>query len=443
MATFLKTVSLTQFVADNRGKEIFSKMTGNYISHFMSSAIMVLVFLLAVSWLSYSESDYSFRQDNFRVEIAFILTALISLGWMMSMIIGISFDLFPITHNLDAYNQTHSTHFLWINMIGQFLIVAGIFSNDLELLFEMSTIGMVLLCWGVFTIAWPSWKLHRNSKLENINCGNIALVPSLLIPFSSLIILACWVFRKHPGILEFGLGINVLVLMGTISLTLILSHFNRRLGWEIVKFGSFRPVIGIYLGLSIFHSFASMWFARGDISETIFCYSLAAPLLWGFLSTRPLKTIKNAFGALQKPHSRLIGTAQWFFLVTGVVALIPDFDSAKFTNITYVTFIFSCAVLSTWGSGIYLHQDHLHKSIHNRPALWFILVVNSIGILSLFLIGFRIDLIGDQSDLLYFFMRSFALASMIIYIFILIIRDLLFSMDTWHRIPMSYEKYIS
>ena len=430
-------------MAENRGKEILSKMTGNYISHFISSATMVLVFLMAVSWLSYSESDYSFRQDDFRVEIAFILTSLISLGWMMSMIVGICFDLFPLTHNLDAYNQTHSTHYLFINIIGQLLIIIGIFSSDLDLLMEMSTIGIVLLCWGVLTIAWPSWKLHRNSKLENINCGNIALIPSLLIPISAIVILCCWIFRKHTGLLEFGLGFNVLVMMGTICLTLILSHFNRRLSWGVVKFGNFRPVVGIYLGLALFHSFASMWNARGDVSDTIFNYSLAAPLLWGFLSTRPLKTIKNAIGKLQKPHSRLIGTAQWFFLVTCVMAIIPDFDSAKFTNITYVTFIFSCAVLSTWGSGIYLHQDHLHKSIHNRPGLWFIIVVNAIGILSLFLIGFRIDLIGDQSDLLYFFMRSLALASMIIYIFILIVRDLFFSMDTWHRIPMSYEKYIS
>ena len=110
-------------MAENRGKEILSKMTGNYISHFISSATMVLVFLMAVSWLSYSESDYSFRQDDFRVEIAFILTSLISLGWMMSMIVGICFDLFPLTHNLDTYNQTHSTHYLFINIIGQLLII--------------------------------------------------------------------------------------------------------------------------------------------------------------------------------------------------------------------------------------------------------------------------------------------------------------------------------
>ena len=430
-------------MAENRSKEILSKMTGNYISHFMSSAVMVLVFLMAVSWLSYSESDYSFRQDDFRVEIAFILTSMISLGWLMSMIVGICIDLFPLTHGLDSYNQTHSTHYLWINIFGQLLIVTGIFSNDLDLLLEMSTIGIVLLCWGVLTIAWPSWKLHQNSKAENINCGNIGLIPSILIPVSAIIILGCWIFRKHTGLLEFGLGFNVLVMMGTICLTLILSHFNRRLGWEVVNFGSFRPVVGIYLGLALFHSFASMWHARNDVSETIFNYSLAAPLLWGFFSTRPFKTMKNAIGASQKPHSRLIGTAQWFFLVTGVMALIPDFDSAKFTNITYVAFMFSCTVLSTWGSGIFLHQDHLHKSIHNRPGLWLILVANSVGILSLLLIGFRIELVGEQSDLLYFFMRSISLASMIIYIFILIIRDLLFSMDTWHRIPMSYEKYIS
>ena len=96
-------------MAENRSKEILSKMTGNYISHFMSSAVMVLVFLMAVSWLSYSESDYSFRQDDFRVEIAFILTSMISLGWLMSMIVGICIDLFPLTHGLDSVSYTHLT----------------------------------------------------------------------------------------------------------------------------------------------------------------------------------------------------------------------------------------------------------------------------------------------------------------------------------------------
>ena len=430
-------------MGENRGKELLSKMSGNYISHFMSSGLMVLLFLLAVSWLSYSNSEYSFRQENYQVEIAYILTSLISLGWMMSMVVGISFDLFPLTHKLDSYNETHSTHYLFINIIGQLLIIAGIFSNDLQLLFEMGTIGMVLLCWGVISIAWPSWKLHKNSINENINCGNVALIPSILIPISSLVILSCWVFRQHAGLLEFGLAFNVIVMMGTISLTFILAHFNRRLRWEVVKFSYFRPVVAIYLGLAILHSFASMWYARGDISQTIFEYSLAAPLIWGFISTRPFKTIRNSIGPLQKPHSRLIGTAQWFFLVTGIMAIIPDFYPGKFTNITYVGFMFSCAVLSTWGSGIYLHQDHLHKSIHNRQGLWSIIIVNTIGMLSLFLIGFQVTVFGDSSDLVYFFMRSIALGAMIIFIFILLIRDLFFSMDTWHTIPMSLERYNS
>lgn len=430
-------------MGENRGKEILTKMSGNYISHFMSSGLMVLIFLLAVSWLSYSTSDYSFRQDNYQLEIAYILTSLISLGWMMSMIVGISFDLFPLTHNLDSYNQTHSTHYLFINIIGQVLIIAGIFSNELRLLFEMSTIGIVLLCWGIISIAWPSWKLHRNSVNENINCGNVALIPSVLIPVSCLVILGCWIFRQTTGMLEFGLAFNVIVMMGTISLTLILAHFNRRLSWDVVKFSYFRPVVALYLGLAILHSFASMWYARGDISQTIYEYTLAAPLLWGFISTRPLKTIKNAIGSIQKPHSRLIGTAQWFFLVTGIMAIIPDFYPGKFTNITYVGFMFSCAVLSTWGSGIYLHHDHLHKSIHNRPGLWSIVIVNAIGIMSLFLIGFKVTIFGDSSDLVYFFMRSLSLGAMIICIFILLIRDLFFSMDTWHRVPMSLDRYIS
>tara|TARA_B100000768_G_scaffold166043_1_gene169061 strand:- start:1325 stop:1525 length:201 start_codon:yes stop_codon:yes gene_type:complete len=65
------------------------------------------------------------------------------------------------------------------------------------------------------------------------------------------------------------------------------------------------------------------------------------------------------------------------------------------------------------------------------------------GILSLFLIGFEVTIFGESSDLVYFFMRSIALGLMIIFIFILLVRDLFFSMDTWHRIPMSLDKYIS
>ena len=88
--------------------------------------------MLAVSWLSYTESEYSFRQDNYRLEIAFILTALITFGWLMSMLVGITFDLFPITHDSKAYTQTHSNQYLLVNIIGQLLIIGGIFTNDLE-----------------------------------------------------------------------------------------------------------------------------------------------------------------------------------------------------------------------------------------------------------------------------------------------------------------------
>ena len=106
-------------------------------------------------------------------------------------------------------------------------------------MFEMVTIGLVLLCWGLISIAWPSWKLHLDSKKNQRNCGNVALLPALLIPVSALVILGCWVFRHKTGLLEFAFSFNVVVLMGTISLTLIHAHFNRRLSWHLVKFTDF------------------------------------------------------------------------------------------------------------------------------------------------------------------------------------------------------------
>ena len=426
-----------------RFKVPFSGLSGSYIPHFASSMIMIIPFMLAVTWLSATESEYSFRQDNYRLEIAFILTALISFGWLMSMVVGIVFDLFPLTHDSKAYTQTHSNQYLLINIIGQALIMGGIFSNNLSLMFEMATIGLVLLSWGLISIAWPSWRLHLDSIENEKNCGNVALAPALMIPVSVLIVLACWIFRKETGMLEFGFSFNVVVMMGTIALTLILAHFNRRLSWGLVKYSDFRPVVAIYLVLALVHCFSVMMYERGQITENLANITQSLPFFWAFVSTRPLKMLQSTVGKNRKPHSALIGQGQMYFLIVGIMSIIPDFDEGKFINISYVTLIFSTVMLSIWGSGLYLHYDHLHKSIHNRSKHNKLLMFNGIGVISLFMIGFRITVFGDNTDLVYYFMRNFALFSMMAYMLITMFRDLFLSLDTWHRVPMHYERYVS
>ena len=59
------------------------------------------------------------------------------------------------------------------------------------------------------------------------------------------------------------------------------------------------------------------------------------------------------------------------------------------------------------------------------------------------MIGFRITVFGDNTDLVYYFMRNFALFSMMAYMLITMFRDLFLSLDTWHRVPMHYERYVS
>tara|TARA_B100001115_G_C15817070_1_gene405778 strand:- start:533 stop:1612 length:1080 start_codon:yes stop_codon:yes gene_type:complete len=359
------------------------------------------------------------------------------------MVVGIVFDLFPLTHDSKAYTQTHSNQYLLINIIGQALIMGGIFSNNLSLMFEMATIGLVLLSWGLISIAWPSWRLHLDSIENEKNCGNVALAPALMIPVSVLIVLACWIFRKETGLLEFGFSFNVVVMMGTIALTLILAHFNRRLSWDLVKYSDFRPVVAIYLVLALVHCFSVMMYERGQITENLANITQSLPFFWAFVSTRPLKMLQSTIGKNRKPHSALIGQGQMYFLIVGIMSIIPDFDEGKFINISYVTLIFSTVMLSIWGSGLYLHYDHLHKSIHNRSKHNKLLIFNGIGVISLFMIGFRITVFGDNTDLVYYFMRNFALFSMMAYMLITMFRDLFLSLDTWHRVPMHYERYVS
>jgi len=405
--------------------------------------VMIIPFMVTVTWLSATESDYSFRQDNYRLEIAFILTALISFGWLISMVIGVVFDLFPLTHDSEAYTHTHSNQYLLINIVGQVLIMGGILSNDLNVMFDMATVGLVLLSWGLISIAWPSWKLHLDSMGNEKNCGNIALVPALLIPVSVLVVLGCWIFRQKTGMLEFGFSFNVVVMMGTIALSLILAHFNRRLSWDLVKFNDFRPVVAVYLVLALIHCFSVMMYERDQITERLANVTQSLPFLWAFISTRPVKMLQNTMGKNRKPHSVLIGQSQLYFLIVGIMSIIPDFDEGKFINISYVTLLFSTVMLSIWGSGLYLHYDHLHKSIHNRPKHNILLIFNAIGVASLFMIGFRITIFGDNTDLVYYVMRNFALFSMMAYMIITLFKDLVLSLDTWHRVPMHHERYIS
>jgi len=426
-----------------RFKLPFSGLSGSYIPHFASSMVMIVPFMIAVTWLSATDSDYSFRQDNYRLEIAFILSALISFGWLMSMVIGIVFDLFPLTHDSEAYTHTHSNQYLMINIIGQVLIMGGLFSNNLTLMFEMVTIGLVLLCWGLITIAWPSWRLHLDSIENQQNCGNVALIPALLIPASALIVLGCWIFRQKTGMLEFGFSFNVVVLMGTIALNLILAHFNRRLSWDVVKNSNFRPVVAIYLVLALIHCFSVMMHERGQITENLANVTQSLPFLWAFISTGPIKMLRNTVGKNRKPHSGLIGQAQMYFLIVGIMSVIPDVDEGKFINISYVTLLFSTVMLSIWGSGLYLHYDHLHKSIHSRSKHNILLIFNAIGVASLFMIGFRITIFDDNSDLVYYVMRNVALFSMISYMLITLFKDLVVSLDTWHRVPMHHERYVT
>ena len=192
-------------------KRLSSRLSGSYVKHYISSMVMTFLFLLTVSWLSYSQSDYSFRQRKLSLRNR-IHTHRTHQPWLVNVYdYGDNYRLVSITHDLDAYTETHSNQYLAINIIGQLVIMVGIFSADLELMLDMATVGLVLLSWGTITLAMPSWNLHKNSMRNDINCGNVALIPAMLIPFSSLVILSCWIFRQKTGLLIFGFSFSVIL----------------------------------------------------------------------------------------------------------------------------------------------------------------------------------------------------------------------------------------
>ena len=412
---------------------------GSYVDLMISSGAAVILLVITI-FAMFGQSSILLLPENLEVT-KFALCILICMGLLTGIYAGIGFDILPLVHGFTPFEKTFLRHFLFANFTGQIFMMIGLMTNNVQHFIGFSTAGIAFLAFACFILITPARQILSKSKRKNGDeLGLMSLTPGLIMPAVGLFVLVMWILRDWTGVIEFVNSFLVIFYLGVLNLTGIIGHFNRRLNWGIVTPDFTKVVFLGHIALSLIHSIVVLLDTKGIYeNQTIFQASLAACFFWLFLTTKPHKLILNIFGENAAPHSRMLGTAQMLYLPLGIVALLPltmELDPLA----AYPLYITTVGFLSALGFAHYLHQDHMHISIYKRKTMWPTLILFDIaGILMLYIFVQGTQwTVGEELVGVWW---GIAMLGAFSWYILVMGKELLLSLQPWHKMPMFYDRY--
>ena len=245
--------------------------------------------------------------------------------------------------------------------------------------------------------------------------------------------------------LELGRSVMVALYI-LVTVVIIVSHFNLLLNWSIIAPEKIQTRLTVFAAILCLHILFSFLTGRED-SDTYTLlaqmsdYSLGLALLWAFILCNPLDVAKKALFNGGMGHNRLVFAALWMLPFCSFHA----FNSSQYIDRPgspgYATFLSTSALLAIWGYSMYLHEDHLHINIHKRSSSPLFLMFFLTGFVSIQILFIKnwLDL-GPTNTEQTSWIASIVIGSILLTVDFL--RRTMLSLDTWHRIPMFYGRYI-
>ena len=415
---------------------------GSYFDLILSSAMMMILFIITLTIVFITDSSTLFATVELTNITSLAVVICASMGWIMAMYAGIAFDILPLIHGVVTFEYTLLRLYLLINVAGQALILGGLLSNDVQLMQDFSTAGIALLSWSLVMLGDPGKNLHKNKQSGSDDAVGIASsLPGVLVPLFGIAILAVWVLRDIPGMVELGFAIVLVIFLNMINFASILSHFNRRVNITIVKPKNIPFAFITMLILSVIHAIVAFFYGRGEVNINVFSISLGLPFLWIFLISKPHILLRNCLSKNNIPHSILILASLLSYLLLAITSTLGIFGVAIGVGVTYALFIFCTSLLCVWGMALYLHEDHLHISTHNRKTPWLTLlsVIGSAILLIYIYIG--IDFQNDGFSEIEILWTVTLLISFLTWSMVMI-KDVFLATEDWHKVPMYYDRFI-
>jgi hypothetical protein len=266
-----------------------------------------------------------------------------------------------------------------------------------------------------------------------------------MMPFLGIITLICWVARdEFPEALDFSESLILDFFIPLIAATMIISHFNRRLDWNLIEPRNIGKVFWIYTVLLLLSIISEPLSERGDISVRVTAVLHFLPYFFIFIMMNPKKLL--SFIKQKKPYNKMVFTALLWIPFVGFAAYIEAMESFKTTNAmnSYYRWImvFGVAFQALWGFAEYLHEDHKKLSIHRRKTKW--LIYSTINLATI--ITFYSMIINwTENEVADAYPRIAIAIYALSYILILIywIKEVFFSLGDWHKTPMFYDQYLA
>ena len=424
-----------------------SSSAGSYLGFYALSAITTAMFTCVFLFHVFSDSPFRAALETDYLTFIYIVIAWVGLGWLMCLIAGIGFDILPLIHGSKPFHENAMRQFLIINFAGQSVLCIATFMQTTEKIVEFSTVGISFLCLSVLLLGGPGRRLSKESMVpsKDDEVGYASLIPGLIFPFFGSFVLGCWLYRETAGILELGRSFMIMFFL-LITLIMIVSHFNRRLNWQVINPEKIGIRFGLFFALALTHIlFAFLAGKENSADITLIVQmqnlTLGLAMMWVFIMCNPVKITRMAFTNGGMAHSRPIFAALWMLPFSSFHAINAAAYTSRPGMPGYATFLCTSALLCIWGYAWYLHEDHLHINIHKRKVNWLFIMsffTAFVAIQLLFLENARGDL-DNQTEQLIWIVSSLFGTVVIAFNFV---RMTLLTLQPWQRIPMFYGRYL-
>ena len=402
---------------------------------------IALTFLL--TWLTFF-SPYELFENEERLSVMnYVLITLFAFGPVMGILAGIAFDTLPLVYNIPSFEKTTMRHFLQLNAIGQVFIHVGIYSGNWNLFLELAGIGIVLMCLALLTLTSSAMDIVKQ-KSNAGEVGVFSYAPGLVLVGCALLVAVTWFAREQTGMIEAGVAFIVAIFCTMMMSTTLLSHFNRRLGWNTTTQRTLPLRFAMLLLLGTGYIILSFLRARERVSEDMVDAMFALVLLNVFFMMNPIKVMRLSIGTYAKPHSRFVFVGYLLIPALALVSIAPiwtgheglaNVQPAHWLLIAYSCFFIVC------GYAIYLHEDHLHYSPSSRITHWhLIFMFLASGALMAWSLFDASILLEREYLPIYIWVGLQAIASILLAV--LFIRHTVFPSDNWYRMPMFYDRLI-
>ena len=425
---------------ENDSKVDLREFEGSYLELFLASGIVFLLFVFAVLWQATNYFEY--WETNDFAKPLFLFFVMSTYGWLLLNALGCAYTLLPIIHQTQFFRKKDLRVQMSFCMAGHVFITFALLQRNIDYVTVAGLIGLILNAIGLSSLSIPTFRVSRR-KLSNFDqLGKVAYSLGIIMPIFGIIPIICWILVHEKTSLEVAMYIISTFMIGLVNLTFLVSHFERRLGWDLIKDGNTIRVFKIYLLFTIIGITGTIFSTFFEaIPEYLVRLSQALPFFWMFYAFNPSKVLSNI--RKKYPVSKPILVGYFILFFNGLVFLIPQQNVTDF-SITFQPWIFliSSALLINIGYGSYMNDDHLHLSLQSRSnhRLFIYSVVASKTLLFYLLFTYNFE------TPINFFLTIIWIISLVIVIFVtsqMLYKNLGVGSEgrKWSSTPMFYTKY--